>query len=108
MVARYVVRHMYFSSLTHALCQLFGIMMKMSTKIDPHIQEAIRRLRDSGKFTLAALTNNFAPPTATDPTKGQRTPTLDEELEHLGLGQGTKMVRNLFDYYIESAVVGMR
>lgn len=104
------------ASLTVDGRELFGIMMKESTIIDPHVAEAIRRLRESGKFVLAALTNNFAPPTNTAPaasssvpeSSAKAAPTLDEELEHLGLGRGTKVVRTMFDHYIESAVVGMR
>lgn len=84
--------------------------MKPSTQIDRIIAKAIRRLRDSGKFKLAALTNNFAPPTNTKSSgqKGEKLPSLQEELDHLGLGRGTKKVRDMFDHYIESAVVGMR
>lgn len=83
--------------------------MKQSTIIDKNIAKAIARLRESGKFKLAALTNNFSPPTTTmSGEAGEKAPSLDEELKHLGLEKDTKLVRNMFDLYIESAVVGMR
>lgn len=63
-------------------------------------------LAASGKFTVAALTNNFAPPT--ERGKGKDAPTLQEELDHLGLGEDHYKLRQLFDHYIESAVVGKR
>jgi FMN phosphatase YigB (HAD superfamily) len=95
----------------HTSCplQLFGIMMKQSTILDKNVVNAIKKLRESGKFKLAALTNNFSPPqTVGGGASGKKAPSLEEELEHLGLGKGTKVVRELFDHYIESAVVGMR
>ena len=63
----------------------------------------------SGKFKVAALTNNFAAPTSTDPksAKGKER-SLQEELDHLGLGSKAKKLKGEFDLYIESAVVGMR
>jgi hypothetical protein len=85
-------------------------MMKPSTQVDKIVARAIRRLRESGKFKLAALTNNFAPPTVIKGSgkQGEKVPSLEEELDHLGLGHGTERLRKLFDHYIESAVVGMR
>lgn len=84
-------------------------MMKESTRIDPLIAEAIKRLRASGKFVIAALTNNFSPPTTTSSVDGKGSaPSLDEELKHLGLDKGTALIKSYFDHYIESAVVGMR
>ncbi|KAJ1021687.1 hypothetical protein NDA16_003823 [Ustilago loliicola] len=69
------------------------------------------RGQDSGKFTIAALTNNFAPPTeipADAQTSAAKAPSLEEELEHLGLGGSHYELRKMFDHYIESAVVGKR
>ncbi|CAO1626123.1 unnamed protein product [Parajaminaea phylloscopi] len=69
-----------------------------------------------GRFKIAALTNNFSPPTAV-PTSdtsssaaagSSRAPTLDEELEHLGLAKDVSRIRSLFDAYYESSVVGFR
>ena len=59
-----------------------------------------------GKFRLAALTNNFAPPTAR--ADGANAPSLEEELEHLGVLKGANEVKGLFDDYLESAKIGMR
>lgn len=52
------------------------------------------------------MTNNFAPPT--ERGQGDDAPTLQEELDHLGLGEDHHKLRTLFDHYIESAVVGKR
>ena len=79
-------------------------MMKQSTVIDENMAKAIGRLRASGRFQLAALTNNFSPPTSA----GDKAPSLEEELKHLGLEGGGKRVRGMFDFFVESAVVGMR
>jgi hypothetical protein len=66
---------------------------------------------ETGRFTVAALTNNFAPPTEVSASAeggGGKAPSLDEELQHLGLGSSQEQLRKLFDFYIESAVVGKR
>ncbi|SNX86722.1 related to epoxide hydrolase [Melanopsichium pennsylvanicum] len=91
--------------------ELFGQMMRFSTQVDPKMRKAIMRLRESGKFKIAALTNNFAPPTeipSVTKAKALKAPSLEEELEHLGLGQSHYELRKMFDHYIESAVVGKR
>ncbi|EST08272.1 HAD-like domain protein [Kalmanozyma brasiliensis GHG001] len=90
---------------------LFGRMMRQSTQVDPRMRTAITRLKASGKFKIAALTNNFAPPTQVAggaQGKAAKAPSLDEELEHLGLGNSQNDLRKMFDLYIESAVVGLR
>lgn len=88
--------------------ELFGIMMRESTRIDPLVAEAIKRLKASKKFTIAALTNNFSPPTKTSSSSDEKVPSLDEELKHLGLDKDTALIKSFFDHYIESAVTGMR
>lgn len=90
--------------------ELFGIMMKESTRIDPLIAGAIQKLRNSNKFVLAALTNNFSPPTSIpgDGGPSSSAPSLEEELKHLGMDKDVNTVRAMFDHYIESAVVGKR
>ncbi|SPO48395.1 uncharacterized protein PSANT_06084 [Moesziomyces antarcticus] len=91
--------------------ELFGQMMRTSTTVDPKMRTAIMRLKETGRFTVAALTNNFAPPTqvpASAEGGGGKAPSLDEELQHLGLGSSQDQLRKLFDFYIESAVVGKR
>lgn len=66
----------------------------------------------TGNFKVAALTNNFSPPTqppsGSGTAGGGRVPSLEEELDHLGIGQGTRQIKGLFHHYIESAKVGMR
>ncbi|KAN0062954.1 hypothetical protein ACQY0O_004776 [Thecaphora frezii] len=91
--------------------ELFGEMMRQSLNVDPKMAYAIAKLRSTGRYKLAALTNNFAPPTslpASASSPGTKAPTLDEELDHLGLGSKQHEIRDLFDHYIESAKVGMR
>ncbi|TKY88116.1 hypothetical protein EX895_002826 [Sporisorium graminicola] len=91
--------------------ELFGRMMKESTKVDPKMRNAIMRLKASGKFKIAALTNNFAPPTEIPNTLqdgASKAPSLEEELERLGFGASQSDLKSLFDFYIESAVVGKR
>lgn len=65
---------------------------------------------ESGKFKLAALTNNFAPPTTSSSgsNSGSKVPSLEEELAHLGIAGGHARLREMFDHYMESAVIGMR
>ncbi|EPQ27295.1 uncharacterized protein PFL1_05218 [Pseudozyma flocculosa PF-1] len=92
---------------------LFGQMMRRSLQVDPKMSHAIQKLRATGRYKIAALTNNFAPPTAPSTPAGERgasgpAPSLEEELDHLGLGAKQDGVKNLFDEYIESAKVGMR
>ncbi|GAC97766.1 hypothetical protein PHSY_005353 [Pseudozyma hubeiensis SY62] len=78
---------------------------------EAYIKFCKSRGQASGKFTIAALTNNFAPPTEiSGSAQGETTkaPSLDEELQHLGLGASQNELRSMFDFYIESAVVGKR
>lgn len=82
------------------------------------LTDSATRVIASGKFKVAALTNNFNPPThSSDGGQGNtngsgkgggRVPSLEEELEHLGIGEGGRKLRALFHHYIESAKVGMR
>ena len=67
--------------------------------------------KESGRFKVAALTNNFSPPTEVPAElggTGGRAPTLEEELKHLGVSEKGTKIKTMFDHYIESAVVGMR
>ncbi|KAL9935410.1 hypothetical protein V8E36_005758 [Tilletia maclaganii] len=91
--------------------ELFGFMMRESFKADPKMLKAIVTLRQSGRFKVAALTNNFTPPTtvpSTSDSDGKPAPTLEEEVEHLGLGPAYEQLKSCFDLFIESAKVGMR
>ncbi|KAI8064234.1 HAD-like domain-containing protein [Gongronella butleri] len=76
--------------------ELFTTMMAEARVEDPYIIPAIKKLRASGRFTIAALTNNF--PLSEDDV---------EAMEALGV-DGSDKLRPLFDHYIESRVVGLR
>ncbi|CAG8784169.1 6235_t:CDS:2 [Dentiscutata erythropus] len=68
---------------------LFREMMSESTKIDPIVFTALKKLRSSNKFKLAALTNNFLTPADVGGT-------IPQEL------------KCLFDEVFESSVIGLR
>ncbi|KAK4521365.1 uncharacterized protein ATC70_011980 [Mucor velutinosus] len=76
--------------------ELFTTMMAETARLDPHIFLAIEKLKASGKFTIAALTNNFDLPE--DDLK---------EAEAMGASAANKL-RALFDYFIESRLIGLR
>ncbi|CAG8538412.1 10664_t:CDS:2 [Racocetra fulgida] len=69
--------------------------MSESAKIDPVVFTALKKLRSSNKFKLAALTNNFLMPT--DDLK---------EIELLG-GTIPQELKGLFDEFFESSVIGL-
>ncbi|ORZ01356.1 HAD-like domain-containing protein [Syncephalastrum racemosum] len=76
--------------------ELFRIMMQETKRVDPHVLAAIEKIKASGRFTVAALTNNF------------EMPEDDlEEVEALG-GQKPERLMLQFDHYIESRLVGLR
>ncbi|CAD6979207.1 unnamed protein product [Tilletia controversa] len=87
--------------------ELFGCMMQASFNPDPKMLQAINILRESGRFKVAALTNNFQPPSAPSP-EGETVPSLDEEVKHLGLGPHFKQLKEFFHLFIESSKVGLR
>ncbi|KAI9276135.1 HAD-like domain-containing protein [Sporodiniella umbellata] len=74
--------------------ELFKTMMAESARVDPVVLTALERLKASGKYKVAALTNNFDFPEA-------------EEAEGMGAAAVARL-RPLFDYFIESRVVGLR
>ncbi|KAI8838872.1 HAD-like protein [Chytriomyces cf. hyalinus JEL632] len=65
----------------------------LSTSVDMRMVDAIRRLKSSGRFKLAALTNNFAIP------KDAQTPAEKNTAD---------LLMGLFDAFFESSVVGLR
>ncbi|KAL1927069.1 hypothetical protein VTP01DRAFT_5032 [Rhizomucor pusillus] len=69
---------------------LWGTMMAETHKIDPVVFHAIQRLRESGKFAVAALTNN------------------SEMAEEDELKGGGAQLKEYFHYFVESKVVGLR
>ncbi|KAG2212619.1 hypothetical protein INT47_000595 [Mucor saturninus] len=76
--------------------ELFATMMSETARLDEHIFLAIQKLKESGKFKLAALTNNFDLPE--DDLK---------EAEAMGASAAAEL-RKLFDYFIESRLIGLR
>lgn len=79
--------------------ELFGDMIREASTAVPEMIEAIDRLKKAG-YRVAALTNNFAYPDA-DP----------EEMKHLtGMedGKDHNLIKDIFEYYVESAVEGTR
>ncbi|KAG2185601.1 hypothetical protein INT44_002394 [Umbelopsis vinacea] len=76
--------------------ELFQSMMRETSFVDERIFYAIKQLKESGKFKVAALTNNFEYPE--DDLK---------EIEALG-GKLPDELRSQFDEFIESRIVGLR
>ncbi|GLB35106.1 putative haloacid dehalogenase-like hydrolase [Lyophyllum shimeji] len=78
---------------------LFGSMMRGSKLYDPHILEAIHRIRATGRYKIIALTNNFA--------KADVPPA---EARFLGWDEGATPyhLRSLFDDFCDSSTLGMR
>ena len=70
---------------------LFWNMMSHSRTPDPHIFPALKRLKSSGKFVIAALSNTVIFPDG-----------------HPYNFVGPDDVRNMFDVFVSSAHVGMR
>ncbi|KAI0063468.1 HAD-like protein [Artomyces pyxidatus] len=93
--------------------ELFGRMMRKSQEYDPHVLQAIHRIRAAERWRLIALTNNF---TKVDAGLDHRSAdrysgvTLQSELEFLGWGEGAvpAQMRALFDDFVDSSEVGMR
>ncbi|KAG9122145.1 hypothetical protein FRC07_001606 [Ceratobasidium sp. 392] len=96
--------------------ELFGRMMR-SAEFDPYIITAIRKLRASGRFRIVALTNNYS--AQYDKLKAMKSSNTkpsfdpDAELEFIGWGPETggpagPRVRELFDDFVDSSVVGSR
>ncbi|TFK29786.1 HAD-like protein, partial [Coprinopsis marcescibilis] len=79
--------------------ELFGSMMRTSQGYDPHIKEAILRIRAEGKHKVIALTNNFA-----------RVDIPETERDFLGWKEGPtpKHLLDLFDDFCDSSTLGMR
>ncbi|KAL2357165.1 HAD-like domain-containing protein [Cryomyces antarcticus] len=74
---------------------LFWLMMSISRTPDPYMYPALRRLRASGRYLLAALSNTVIFP----PDHPYSNPTEAE---------AARDVRALFDVFVSSAHVGLR
>ncbi|RHZ53304.1 hypothetical protein Glove_443g62 [Diversispora epigaea] len=76
--------------------ELFQIMIAKMTKLNPIMFKAIKKLKASNKFKIVALTNNF-----------QFSNEDSQIMEPIG-GNIPLELKNLFDEYIESSIIGMR
>ncbi|CAO3592722.1 unnamed protein product [Absidia cylindrospora] len=71
-------------------------MMAETARTNPFVSYAIQQLKSSGKFVVAALTNNFELPES-------------DRQEMEALGGGTPFVlKQSFDHFIESRLIGLR
>jgi len=79
--------------------ELFGAMMREANQYDPHIKQAIHRIRAAGRHKLIALTNNFS-----------KAAVPPEERKFLGWDDGVTPthLRELFDDFCDSSSLGMR
>lgn len=106
--------------------EMFWNMMRMARSPDPNIYPALQRLKGSGRFIVAALSNTIAFPEGIRDEKGElflpgirsrevKALDLDSPLTSDGSGEGggsggdeREDIKNLFDIFISSAHVGMR
>ncbi|KAI8816964.1 HAD-like protein [Fimicolochytrium jonesii] len=79
--------------------ELFTFMMEEAQKPDLLVLNAVRKLKESKRFKIAALTNNF---------QSEETPTADPDSAGQAFGRPPAELVALFDEYIESSLVGMR
>ncbi|KAF9453284.1 HAD-like protein [Macrolepiota fuliginosa MF-IS2] len=79
--------------------ELFGTMMREAQSYNPYVREAILRIRETRKWKVIALTNNF-----------QKVDIPQEEREFLGWSEGTTPdhLLELFDDFCDSSTLGMR
>lgn len=99
---------------------LWTIMMAQASTPDMLVLNAINFLRESGKFKIAALTNNFVvpdAPTSITSSKPRSHMTIaelkgaidtEEKRDAQAAGAPTDTLKSLFDMFFESAVEGMR
>lgn len=79
--------------------ELFGAMMREAQTYDPHIRNALLRIRATGRWKVIALTNNF-----------QKAEVPESEREFLGWTKGATPdhLLALFDDFCDSSTLGMR
>lgn len=96
--------------------ELFFNMMRNSRRPDPHMWPALHRLRESGAFVVAALSNNVVYPEGCRDEKGalfeaglrfDADDVYAKGLEGEAL-QRKRDVRNMFDIFVGSATAGLR
>jgi len=80
--------------------EFFGRMMRESQQYDPHVREAILKIREAGRHKVIALTNNYS-----------RAGIHPSELAFLGWdanGVVPHHIKELFNDFCDSSVLGMR
>lgn len=79
--------------------ELFGAMMREAQTYDPHMRNAILRIRSTARWKVIALTNNF-----------QKAEVPQSEREFLGWTEGAipTHLLTLFDDFCDSSRLGMR
>ena len=73
-------------------------MMGEAKRLDPLVINAIKKLRASGKFKVAALTNNYTPAEGAEKGESVLSSSNPENVE----------LRTLFHEFVESSKTGMR
>jgi len=84
--------------------KMFWNMMRMSRQPDPYVFPALLKLRESGKFVVAALSNTIDFPRGIRDETG--TPFGHEAVSATGEKVGD--IRSFFDTFVSSAHTGMR
>lgn len=92
--------------------------MAQAQEPDDRVINALIRLRESKKFQLAALTNNFHVPGAPPPSTVRYAGLVNAQTIRASLADTTRapdaagapsdMMKSMFDIYVESAVEGVR
>jgi hypothetical protein len=96
--------------------EMFWNMMRMSRSPDPYMFPALIKLRASGRFVIAALSNTIAFPSEVKDDKGQsfrsglrgRPVDVGSPETNGGVGEEMGEIRDRFDVFISSAHVGLR
>jgi hypothetical protein len=103
--------------------EMFWNMMRMARSPDPNIYPALQKLKASGRFIVAALSNTIAFPPGIRDEKGELFlagiksrevralelgSPLDEGGDGGGVGDEREDIKDLFDVFVSSAHVGMR
>lgn len=101
--------------------EMFWNMMRTARSPDPYMYPALKKLKQSGKFIIAALSNTIAFPPGIRDEKGALflSGIKVKEIKALeigspedgaggGIGDEREDIRGLFDVFVSSAHVGMR
>jgi hypothetical protein len=99
--------------------EMFWNMMSMARSPDPYMYPALKKLGESGRFVMAALSNTIAFPAGIKDHKGalfvngiRKSEVKQLEVgspeENGGVGDEREDIRGLFQVFVSSAHVGMR